>query len=76
MYHEDIEDWIDTFEDILINQPMSISYRNMHRRLEIVVELNLNATKVDLRFRMRFKLAIEQIISERGASLRGLVWVS
>jgi hypothetical protein len=59
MDHEDIEHWVDAFKNILFDQPVSVSHRNIHWRFEVVVELNLNAAIVNLRFGMHFKLAIE-----------------
>jgi hypothetical protein len=50
MDHENIEHWVDKLKDSLINQPMTISHRNMHRMFEIVVELYLDATIVNFRF--------------------------
>jgi hypothetical protein len=75
MDHEDIENWVYKLKDSFINQPVSICHRNMHRRFEVVVELNFDGAIVNFRLGVHFKLAIEQIICERGASLRGLVWV-
>ena len=54
---------------------MSISHWNKHWMLEVVVELNLDASIVYEGFRMSLESAIEHKVREGGASLGRLVRV-
>ena len=75
MNHENIEQGVHAFKNLNFNQSVSISHRHKDWILEIVVELYLNATIVNQRFFMGLESAIENIICQGGAALRGLVRV-
>ena len=76
MNDEDVEQGIHEFKYFFINKAMSICYWNMHGALKIIIELNIYGAIIDQGLRMRLEAAIEHIICQRRAPLRGLVRVS
>jgi hypothetical protein len=54
---------------------MSVGHWNMHGALKVVIELNLYGSVINKGLRMHWKTAIEHIVCERGAPLRGLIRV-
>jgi hypothetical protein len=73
--HENVEQGVHTFKNLIFDQSVSISHRHKYRMFEIVVELYLDATIVNQRFFMGLESAIETKVCERSAALRGLVRV-
>jgi hypothetical protein len=73
--HENLKLGKNALKNVIFNQTVSISHWYKHWMFEIVVELYLNATIVNERIFMRLECAIENIICQGGAALRGFIRV-
>ena len=72
---ENVENLVYSLKNVFFNQPVSICHWHKHWMFEVVVELDLYAAIVDQGFRMSLEGAIEHMVREGCASLRGLVGV-